>query len=76
MGISGEQGTGQQAVADTHNAAVFAGIAAVIFYMTVCARGEETAEAVLVPFQNFREARTIEITMFAMASAIGINRSG
>ena len=39
------------------NAAVFAGIAAVIFYMTVCARGEETAEAVLVPFQNFREAR-------------------
>ena len=57
VGISGEQGTGQQAVADTHNAAVFAGIAAVIFYMTVCARGEETAEAVLVPFQNFREAR-------------------
>ena len=39
------------------NAAVFAGIAAVIFYMTICARGEETAEAVLVPFQNFREAR-------------------
>ena len=39
------------------NAAVFAGIAAVIFYMTVCARGEETAEAVLVPSQNFREAR-------------------
>ncbi len=39
------------------NAAVFAGIAAVIFYMTVCARGEETAEAVLVPFQSFREAR-------------------
>ena len=39
------------------NTAVFAGIAAVIFYMTVCARGEETAEAVLVPFQNFREAR-------------------
>lgn len=39
------------------NAAVFAGIAAVIFYMTVCARGEGTAEAVLVPFQSFREAR-------------------
>ena len=39
------------------NAAIFAGIAAVIFYMTVCARGEGTVEAVLVPFQSFREAR-------------------
>lgn len=56
VGISGEQGTGQQAVADTQRGR-FAGVAAVIFYMTICARGEETAEAVLVPFQNFREAR-------------------
>lgn len=39
------------------NAAVFAGIVAVIFYMTIYARGEGTAEAVLVPFQSFREAR-------------------
>lgn len=39
------------------NAAVFVGIVAVIFYMTVCARGEGTAEAVLIPFQSFREAR-------------------
>ena len=39
------------------NAAVFAGIVAAIFYMTVYARGEGTAEAVLTPFQSFREAR-------------------
>ena len=39
------------------NAAVFAGIVAAIFYMTVYARGGGTAEAVLTPFQSFREAR-------------------
>lgn len=85
VGISGEQGTGQQAVADTHNAAVFAGIAAVIFYMTVCARGEETAEAVLVPFQNFREAREqpelyrsmlMNVLLFFPIGAVPVVRAG
>lgn len=39
------------------NAAVFAGIVAAIFYMTVYARGESTSEAILVPFQTFHEAK-------------------
>lgn len=39
------------------NLAVFAGIVAAIFYMTVYTRGESPSDAVLVPFQSFREAR-------------------
>ena len=39
------------------NAVVFLGITTVIFYMTVYARGEGASEAVLVPFQSFREAK-------------------
>ena len=38
-------------------AVVFLGITTVIFYMTVYARGEGASEAVLVPFQRFREAK-------------------
>lgn len=39
------------------NGALFLGMVAVIFYMTVYARGEGVSEAVLVPFQSFREAK-------------------
>ena len=39
------------------NGAVFAGIVAAIFYMTVYARGESASEAILIPFQSFREAK-------------------
>lgn len=39
------------------NLAVFAGITAVIFYMTVYTRGESPSEAVLIPFHSFREAQ-------------------
>ena len=39
------------------NLAVFAGIAAVIFYMTVYTRGESPSEAILMPFQSFQEAK-------------------
>lgn len=39
------------------NAVAFLGITAVIFYMTVYTRGEGVSEAVLVPFQSFREAK-------------------
>ena len=39
------------------NAAVFIGITAVIFYMTVYTRGETADVPVLVPFQSFREAK-------------------
>lgn len=39
------------------NFAVFAGIVAVIFYMTVYTRGEGTSEAILIPFQSFQEAK-------------------
>ena len=47
------------------NAAVFAGIAAVIFYMTVCARGEETAEAVLVPFHTELQLKSLKKILIA-----------
>ena len=40
------------------NAAIFAGVVTVIFYMTVYTREEGTAEAVFIPFQSFREAKT------------------
>ena len=40
------------------NAVILAGIVATIFYMTVYTRQEGTAEAVLVPFQSFRDAKT------------------
>ena len=47
------------------NAAVFAGIAAVIFYMTICARGEETAEAVLVPFHTELQLKSLKKILIA-----------
>ena len=50
------------------NAAVFAGIAAVIFYMTVCARGEETAEAVLVPFHTELQLKSLKKILIARSS--------
>ena len=39
------------------NGILFAGIVAVIFYMTVYTRGESASEAVLIPFQSFQEAK-------------------
>ncbi len=39
------------------NFAVFVGIVAVIFYMTVYTRGESPSEAILIPFQSFQEAK-------------------
>lgn len=39
------------------NFVLFAGTAAAIFYMTVYTRGESTSEAILIPFQSFREAK-------------------
>lgn len=39
------------------NGVLFLGCAAVVFYMTVYTRGETAAEAVLVPFQSFRDAK-------------------
>lgn len=39
------------------NLAVFAGIVAATFYMTVYTRGESPSEAVLIPFQSFQEAK-------------------
>ena len=39
------------------NGILFAGIVAVIFYMTVYTRGESASEAILIPFQSFREAK-------------------
>lgn len=39
------------------NLVVFAGITAVIFYMTVYTRGESPSEAVFIPFHSFREAQ-------------------
>lgn len=39
------------------NGFFFIAMVAVIFYMTVYTRGESTSEAVLVPFQSFREAK-------------------
>ena len=39
------------------NLAVFVGIAAAIFYMTVYTRGESPSEAILMPFQSFQEAK-------------------
>lgn len=40
------------------NAVILVGILAAIFYMTVYTRQEGAAEAVFVPFQSFRDART------------------
>ena len=39
------------------NGLVFAVTVAVIFYMTVHTRGETAGEAILIPFQSFRNAR-------------------
>lgn len=39
------------------NGILFAGIVAVIFYMTVYTRGESATEAILIPFQSFQEAK-------------------
>ena len=39
------------------NLAVFACMVAAIFYVTVYTRGESASEAVLLPFQSFREAK-------------------
>lgn len=39
------------------NGVLFAGVMAVIFYMTVYTRGENPNEAVLIPFRSFQEAK-------------------
>lgn len=39
------------------NAAMFAAVSAVIFYMTVYTRGESPSEAILVPFHSFQAAK-------------------
>lgn len=39
------------------NSVLFMGIVAVIFFITVYARGESPSEAVLIPFQSFQEAK-------------------